>query len=77
MAGRERKEAALARLRRKSGDVGGDDQTLAGRALETVSQAVEDRDPPSGDQALREAVAEVQQMRAEKRAKSFVRATRR
>lgn len=76
MAGSARRDAARARLRRKAGNAGSEDQALIGGTLRSVSQAVEQRNPPSDDQANREAVDEVQKMRAEKRAKSFVRAAR-
>ena len=76
MTGRERKEAARARLRRNYGAAGDDDRALVGRAMSAVSEAVENREPLSDDQASREVVSEVRKMRAEKRARTFVRTAR-
>jgi hypothetical protein len=70
MAGSRRKEAARARLSARCGPAG--DVELVNRTLKAVSEAVERRDPPSGDQANLEVSAEVRQMRAEKRAKAFI-----
>ncbi len=70
MAGSSRKDAARARLTARRG-LASDGELIDG-TLGTVSEAVERRDPPSGDQANKEVSAEIRQMRAEKRTKGFV-----
>jgi len=69
MAGSRRREAARARLR--AGHDEPDSQT-AERALKSVGDSVDRRDPPSGDEANRIAADELRRMRADKRAKTFV-----
>lgn len=70
MAGERRRDTARARLRER--DETAVDDELVARALASVADAVERRDPLSDDQANREVSAEVRKMRAEKRAKAFV-----
>jgi hypothetical protein len=74
VAGSRRQEAARARLSSRRGET---DSEVVDRALETVRESVERRDPPSDDEASRVVSEEMRQMRAEKRAKTFVTSPRR
>lgn len=69
MAGNRRRQAARARLHARRDE---SDSQAAGRALSSVGESVDRRDPPSDDEANRIAADELRRMRAEKRAKTFV-----
>ena len=70
MAGSRGREAARARLNARRGET---DSEVADRALKTVRESVERRDPPpDDDEANRIVSEEMRHMRADKRAKTFV-----
>lgn len=70
MAGDRQKDAASMRL--SASAAGETDAEIADRVLKSVGDAVGRRTPPSDEEASRVASTEVQQMRAQKRAKRFV-----
>ena len=74
MAGDRRRKAARARL---NADQGETDAEVSERALKSVRDSVDRREPPSDDEANRVVAEEMRQMRAEKRAKTFVAPPRR
>jgi hypothetical protein len=73
MAGSRRRADARARLTTRRGET---DSEVIDRTLKAVRESVERRDPPSDDEANRIVSDEMRQMRADERAKRFVRTPR-
>lgn len=70
MAGADRREAARRRLLMRAGHR--EDVELISRTLRRLSEAAAAREPVSDEEASREVLSEIRQMRAERRAKDFV-----
>jgi hypothetical protein len=70
MAGSRRREAARARLNARRAE---SDSEVVDQAMQSVRDSVEQHDPPASDEEANRIVSEeMRQMRAEKRAKTFV-----